>query len=82
MLKNKSKIRYFIEFVLLVVLIVLAVLLPGFLHNTQRAFFCRDTSLNYPLRKQTFSTPQLYLIVFIVPSVVVSSLTQTMAWLN
>lgn len=74
MLKNKSKIRYLIEFVLLIALIVCAELLPTFLHNTQRAFFCRETSLSYPLRKQTFNTPQLYLIIFIVPSVVVSLL--------
>lgn len=74
MLKNKSKIRYLIEFVVLVALIVCAELLPDFLRNTRRAFFCRDTSLSYPLRKQTFNTAQLYLIIFIVPSVVVSLL--------
>ena len=71
MLRNKSIIRHLVEFVVLVTLIVIAELLPDFLHNTRQVFFCRDPNLSYPLRKQTITTPQLYLIAFIIPSVVV-----------
>lgn len=77
MLRNKSTVRHLIEFIVLVALIVGAELLPDLLHNTQPVFFCRDPNLSYPLRKQTFTIPQLYLIAFIVPSVVVSACFST-----
>lgn len=96
MLKYKSKLRYSIEFVILIVckfyqftkitfkikfkikfpfyfeVVTFAEYLPNLLDAKKLGFFCSDRNLNYPITKQTFTTFDLYLIIFIIPTVTVS----------